>query len=63
VAVKPGETKRVSLSLKGDQLAYWNVDAHRFEIEPGQLELMIGSSSADLKLKKILRVEVSTTSP
>jgi beta-glucosidase len=62
VAVKPGETKRVSLSLKGNQLSYWNVDSHRFEVEPGRIELMLGSSSADVRLKNIVRVEVSTTS-
>jgi len=61
VAVRAGETKRVSLSLKGDQLAYWNVDAHRFEVEPGNIEIRIGSSSADVKLKKIVRVEASTS--
>ena len=56
VAVSVGETKRVTLNLRGEQLAYWNVDAHRFEVEAGQVELMIGSSSADEKLKKIIRV-------
>jgi beta-glucosidase len=62
VGVRAGETKRVSLSLKGDQLAYWNVDAHRFEVEPGQIELMVGSSSADVRLKKIIRVEAKPRS-
>jgi len=59
VAVKPGETKRVTLNLKSNQLAYWNTDAHRFEVEPGQIELMIGTSSADLKLRKMIQVEVN----
>jgi len=56
ISVRPGETRRVTLSLKSDQLAYWNVDAHRFEVEPDQIELMIGPSSAEVKLKKIIRV-------
>ena len=56
VSVRPGETERVMLNLKDDQLAYWNVEAHRFEIEPGQVELMIGSSSADLRLKKTIQI-------
>lgn len=62
VSVKPGETKRVTLNLRADQLAYWNVDAHRFEVEPEKIELMVGSSSADVKLKKSIQVKVSTSS-
>lgn len=56
VAVKPGETKRLTLNLEDDQLAYWNVEAHRFEVEPDQVELLIGPSSADLRLKKTIQI-------
>jgi len=56
ISVRPGETRRVTLSLKSDQLAHWNVEAHRFEVEPDQVELMIGPSSAEVKLKKVIRV-------
>ena len=56
VAIKAGQTQRVTMSLKADQLTYWNVDAQRFEVEPDRVELLIGSSSADIKLKSSLAV-------
>jgi beta-glucosidase len=56
VAVGPGETKTVTLDLKSDQLAYWKTDTHRFEVESGKIELMIGSSSSDFKLRKVVQV-------
>jgi len=56
IALRPGETKTVTLELKGEQLVYWNVSLHKFVVEGGSLEIMIGSSSADIKLKRILKV-------
>jgi beta-glucosidase len=56
VAVKPGQTQHVSLELSADQLAYWNVGEHRWVVEPGKVQIMIGSSSADIKLTRTVRV-------
>jgi len=56
VAVNAGQTKRVLLELSADELAYWNVDQHRFVVEPDKVEIRIGSSSADIKLKRTLTV-------
>ena len=56
VSLKPGETKRVTLNLKSDQLAYWNVDAHRLQVEPEKIELIVGSSSADGNLRRTIQV-------
>lgn len=52
VALKPGELKTVRLQLKGEQLAYWDASQHRFVVEAGRVQLIIGSSSADVKLSK-----------
>jgi hypothetical protein len=46
----------VTLELTADQLAYWNVDEHRFVIELGRIEIMIGASSADVKLRRMVEV-------
>jgi beta-glucosidase len=54
VALQPGEMRTVALELKGEQLAYWDVSRHKFIVESGSTQLMIGSSSADIKLKKQL---------
>ena len=56
VPVGKGETKTVTLNLKAEDLAYWNEKDHQFNVEPGNLELMVGSSSADIKLKKTIQV-------
>ena len=57
VSIKAGQTKRVTLLLRPDGLAYWNVDQHKFVVEPGKIEIMVGSSSSDIKLTRILEVK------
>jgi beta-glucosidase len=56
IAVRPGETKAVTLELKAEHLAYWDVSSRKFVVEPGKVQIMIGSSSADIKLKKVVKV-------
>ncbi len=56
LSLRPGETRKVTLELKGEQLAYWDVSRHQFVAESGSTQIMIGSSSADIKLKKLLKV-------
>jgi beta-glucosidase len=57
VALSPGETRPVTFELKAEQLAYWNPSQHKFITESGEVQLLIGSSSADIKLKKLIRVK------
>jgi beta-glucosidase len=47
INLKPGETKRLRFTLTPEQFAWW--DAGRWRIEAGSIELMIGSSSADIR--------------
>ena len=54
VSLQPGETRTVALELKGEQLAYWDVSRHKFVVESGSTQLIVGRSSADIKLKKRL---------
>jgi len=54
VFIPEGESKTVVISLKAEYLAYWNVEKHAFIVEKGTVKLMVGSSSADIKLTKIL---------
>jgi beta-glucosidase len=56
VTINAGETKSVPISLKAQDLAYWDVDKHKFVVEPGQVKVMIGSSSADIKLEKMISI-------
>jgi beta-glucosidase len=56
IAVGPGETNTVRLPLKARALAYWNVTKGSFDIAADQLSVILGSSSADIQLKKTVSV-------
>jgi beta-glucosidase len=49
VSLKPGEKKTVSLTLTGDQLAFYDVKTHGFVVETGAFDVMVGSSSRDIR--------------
>ena len=56
VRVEPGQTKTVQIPLKASQLAYWDAGRKAFAIEQEPIELLVGASSADITLKKEIRV-------
>jgi beta-glucosidase len=56
VSLAPGETKTVEIPLKASQLAYWDETAGGFKVEAEPISLMIGDSSADIKLAKTVPV-------
>ncbi len=57
VALAAGETKTVSFTL--DQEAFWYFDLAKnsFTVEPGDFEILVGSSSRDLRLASTLTVQ------
>jgi beta-glucosidase len=57
VALEPGESKTVEFPLTAESLAYWGVDRHTFVVEPGRVELSVGGSSADQRLKTEIAVQ------
>jgi len=59
IRLEPGKKTTVVLSLKASDLAYWNVAKGAWDVEADQVSVMIGSSSADIKLKKTLSVQES----
>ncbi|MBN1144524.1 MAG: glycoside hydrolase family 3 C-terminal domain-containing protein [Bacteroidales bacterium] len=56
VPVNAGETKPVTITLKAADLAYWDEKKHAFRVEPGKVELMLGGSSQDIRVKKTITV-------
>ena len=56
VHLEPGETQTVELELKADQLAFYDVRTKTFLVEPGAFDVMVGSSSADVRAKDELTV-------
>jgi beta-glucosidase len=53
ISLQPGEKQTVSFSLPHDHIAlrYWDDAKEQFDYEPGPVQLMIGSSSADIRLR------------
>ena len=51
VELAPGETKTVTMPLKHEQLAYYNDTNHTFDVEEGTVDILLGASSADIRLK------------
>jgi len=55
IYLEPGETKKVEFELTPESLSFWNIDM-KFEVEPGAFGIMVGASSADIRLKGTLFV-------
>jgi beta-glucosidase len=53
ISLKPGETQTVSLDVLPEHLAFTNIDFD-YVVEPGDFEIMIGNSSKDEDLTKLL---------
>ena len=52
VTLAAGATAHVTLSLRAEDLAYWNENAGRFLVEDGKsVELQIGASSRDIRFR------------
>jgi beta-glucosidase len=53
--LKPGETQTAELTLTHEDLALLNRDMH-WVAEPGVVDIMVGSSSQDIRLKTTLQI-------
>ena len=50
VTLKPGETKEVEFTVNKNDLSYYDPAKHGWTAEPGEFQVLIGSSSRDIKL-------------
>jgi len=57
IALLPDQTKQAELFLKRDAFAFFNPVQKRWIVEPGEFELLIGSSSRDIRLIDKIMVE------
>ncbi|HEY1648274.1 MAG TPA: glycoside hydrolase family 3 C-terminal domain-containing protein [Terracidiphilus sp.] len=57
VTLEPNETKTVEIPLKASTLAWWDEKLPGFRVEAEPISVMIGDSSADIKLSTTVRVE------
>jgi beta-glucosidase len=52
VFLKKGETRRVSMEITRQQMAYFSNQKQKWIFKPGKFEVMVGSSSRDIRLRK-----------
>ena len=51
IDLKPGETKTVAFEINERALAFYDPVRKQWTVEPGEFELLIGSSSRDIRVK------------
>ncbi len=49
IALKAGETKKVTLEFQASELAHWDTDTNDWVLEPGKIEILVGSASDDIR--------------
>lgn len=57
ITLQSNETKTVHIPLKASDLAYWDEKLQGFKVEADPVDVMVGSSSADIKLSTIVHVQ------
>lgn len=53
IGLKPGQTETVAIDITPDLLAFYDINMN-FTVEPGEFEVMVGRSSADVDLQKVV---------
>jgi beta-glucosidase len=53
ISLQPGETKTVTLEIAPESLAFYDVNM-KYVVEPGEFEIMVGGSSRDCDLQKMI---------
>jgi len=56
VMLAPGEEVTVQLELPASAFAFWSNAIHNWLVEPGDFEILVGSSSRDIRLKSQLHL-------
>src|SRR5690606_6032914 len=57
VHLEPGASHEVSFTLSGRDLAFWHPILHRWVVEGGVFEILVGASSRDLRTSAVVEVE------
>ena len=51
ISLRPGETKRATVILDERAFSYYDVASKRWRAEPGEFEVSVGRSSAQIELR------------
>jgi beta-glucosidase len=53
ITLAPGQTETVTLAITPEHLSFYDINM-KYVVEPGDFEIMVGNSSRDQDLQKIL---------
>jgi beta-glucosidase len=56
VHIKAGETKTVYFTLHDRDFAFWDEESSSWKVEAGDFEIMVGSSSTEIKQKTVIAI-------
>jgi len=56
VYLEPGEEKEISVILDKNAFSFYNPQTDAWMVEPGQFEILAGSSSQDIRLRQIVTI-------
>ncbi len=62
IALEPGQKRTVTFSLDDESLSYYDTAQKRWVAEPGEFEVLVGSSSRDIRLAGRFQVKPPATS-
>jgi len=63
VALNPGESKTVEVSVDPRLLADWDEAGHHWRVDAGDYKVAVGASASDLSLNGALKVSAATLKP
>jgi beta-glucosidase len=55
--LNPGESKTLTLEIPVKNLQYWNETKHAWDDDLCNIELQVGASAGDIKLRKEVRLK------
>ena len=56
IALNPGESKQVTFTLKQDAFSFFDEKTMKWVCEPGDFDLLTGSSSSDIRSKRKIKL-------
>ena len=56
IHIPAGQSVTTSILLNAEDLTYWDESQHEFVLEKGQIQLMIGAASDDIRLLGTIEV-------
>jgi beta-glucosidase len=51
IHLKPSERRRITFTVPGEKLAFYDENIHAFRVNPGPFQIRVGSASDDIRAK------------